>query len=302
MTAKLRKLFGGLNLTWPRLIVFAVIAGVYTGLMALLPAAKDTSFADISISFEWWILFGILIIMNSKTPLDAALKCFVFFLISQPLVYLIQVPFAADGWSLFRYYKPWFYWTLLTLPMGYIGWYMKQGKWWGLLILLPMLVFLGMHYMSFVSETLTRFPYHLLSACFCFVTMLIYPAAIFDDPKLRRIGLGIAVIILMITTAVGILEKHAFYNTTLMFSSSEEDGVAFDDKWTAALEDGAIGQVKIVYDEHFSEYRVDAEFKKTGETRLILTAPDGKTAVYKLTVGNRTYRMERIDAPGMGGS
>ena len=52
MTAKLRKLFGGLNLTWPRLIVFAVIAGVYTGLMALLPAAKDTSFADISISFE----------------------------------------------------------------------------------------------------------------------------------------------------------------------------------------------------------------------------------------------------------
>ena len=87
---KLKILFGEINLTWIKLIIFSIIAGAYTALMALLPLAKDTSFADITISFEVWILFGILIIMNSKSALDSGLKCFVFFLISQPLVYLIQ--------------------------------------------------------------------------------------------------------------------------------------------------------------------------------------------------------------------
>ena len=86
----LEKVFGGINLTWKKLIPFAILAGIYTAVMAMLPIAKDTSFADISISFEVWILFGILIIMNSKSAIDSALKCLVFFLISQPLVYVIQ--------------------------------------------------------------------------------------------------------------------------------------------------------------------------------------------------------------------
>ena len=128
----MKKLFGGLNLTWPKTILFAVLAGVYTAVMAILPITKNTSFADISISFEVWILFGILIITNSKTPKESALKCFVFFLISQPLVYLVQVPFNAYGWGIFVYYKYWFLWTLFTLVMGYVGWYMRYEKWWGL--------------------------------------------------------------------------------------------------------------------------------------------------------------------------
>jgi len=87
---KVKKLFGGIDLNWKKLIIFAIIAGVYTAIMAMLPITKNTSFADIAISFEVWILFGILIIMNSKSAKDSALKCFIFFLISQPLVYLTQ--------------------------------------------------------------------------------------------------------------------------------------------------------------------------------------------------------------------
>ncbi len=33
---------------------------------ALLPIAKDTSFSDLTVTFEVWIFFGIFIIMNSK--------------------------------------------------------------------------------------------------------------------------------------------------------------------------------------------------------------------------------------------
>ena len=96
----MKKLFGELDLTWKKLIIFAIFIGVYTGVMAIIPSTKDTSFRDISISFEWWVLFGTLIIINSKSPLDSALKCFVFFLISQPIVYLVQVPFNPYGWGI----------------------------------------------------------------------------------------------------------------------------------------------------------------------------------------------------------
>lgn len=131
----MQKLFGKLNITWGKLILFAVICGVYTGVMALLPMAKDTSFQDITMTFECWILFAVVIIMNSKSPLDSALKVFVFFLVSQPLVYLVQAPFHPDGLSLFRFYPPWFLWTLLTFPAAFVGHYLKKDKWWGLLIL-----------------------------------------------------------------------------------------------------------------------------------------------------------------------
>ena len=70
------------------------MAGVFTAAMAILPVFQNTSFSTIVVTFEVWILFGITIIMNSRSNLDSALKCFVFFLISQPLVYLLQVPFA----------------------------------------------------------------------------------------------------------------------------------------------------------------------------------------------------------------
>ena len=91
----MKKLFGGIDLTWKKVIIGAVVAGVFTALMALIKPLEFTSFNTITVSFEYWILIGIIIIMNSKSNLDSALKCFVFFLISQPLVYLIQVPFNA---------------------------------------------------------------------------------------------------------------------------------------------------------------------------------------------------------------
>ncbi len=122
----MKKLFGGINLTWKKLIVFAIISALYTAIMAIIPNTRDTSFRDIAIQFEWWILFGIIIICNSKNYLDSALKCFIFFLISQPLIYLIQVPFSSMGWKLFKYYRYWFIWTLFTIPMGFIGYYIKK--------------------------------------------------------------------------------------------------------------------------------------------------------------------------------
>ena len=287
----MKKLFGGLDLTWKKLIIWAIIAGVYTGVTTLIPGTMDTSIRDISISFEWWILFGIIIIMNSKTPVESAMKCFVFFLISQPLVYLVQVPFHEMGWELFGYYKPWFIWTLFTIPMGFIGNYMKQDKWWGLLILTPMLAFLGFHYHGFLSEARSFFPNHLLSAIFCAVTMIIYPLAIFNDKKVRYAGLAISLTIIVAMTILATAER-SFYSTDILFSGGSL-GAEFDETYTAYLADSEYGELSIRYEEALESYMIHADFAKTGETQIIIEDPDGAKQVFDIVIYRSSYEITK---------
>ena len=280
---RIKKLFGGIELTWKKLIVFAIIAGLFTAAMAILPATNDTSFEDIAVYLDVWILFGILIIMNSKSPLDSALKCFVFFLISQPLVYLIQVPFSSLGWQIFGYYKYWFIWTLFTLPMGYIGYYMKKDKWWGLLILAPILIILGIDYSNYLGKTVYLFPHHLLSALFCAVTIAIYPLCIFNDKKVKTIGIIISILIILAATVYALVNRYT-YNTTLL-SNNGELGAVFDDSYKAYLEDDSFGKVEIVYNEAIEDYLLNANLVKGGQTRLILEDSKGSRKIYNLDIG-----------------
>ena len=111
----LNKLFGGIRMTWSRLILFAVISGVITALIAIL-VPEGNSIRQVAVTFEVWIVLAIIIVVNCEKPLEAACKTFVFFLISQPLIYLIQVPFSSMGWKLFGYYTYWFCWTAATFP------------------------------------------------------------------------------------------------------------------------------------------------------------------------------------------
>lgn len=272
-----------MKFTWKKLIVFAVIAGVYTAIMAMLPIAKDTSFTDISITFEVWILFGIVIIMNSASPKDSALKCFVFFLISQPLVYLIQVPFSALGWGLFGYYKYWFLWTILTLPMGFVGYYMKRDKWWGLLILTPILVLLGFHYAGFLGRVLFYPPYHLLSTIFCLVTLFLYPIGIFNDKRVRTAGVIISVVIVAVMSVYAIVNRNVYRTTPLVNGGSA--GAVFDDSYKVYLEDESFGDVRIEYNDGLEDYLVNAEFVRGGSTKLILEDKDGNKEVYEIEIG-----------------
>ena len=289
---KLKKIFGGINLNWRKLIIFAILAGVYTAIMAILPIAKDTSFADITISFEVWILFGIFIILNSKSAKDSALKCFVFFLISQPLVYLIQVPFASQGWELFGYYKYWFIWTLLTIPMGFIGYYMKKDKWWGLLILTPMLIFLGIHYNKFLGETIYNFPYHLLSTVFCIITLLLYPICIFSNKKVKIAGIIISLLIILTISIRVLSSTNTVYNTTVLVNGGSA-GAIFDNSYNVYLEDESFGKVYIIKDQNIEDYMVNAEFKKAGKTNLILEDSNGNKEIYEINIKNNSYDINK---------
>ena len=88
---KIKKYFGEFNMTWLKVILLAIFTAVYTALINQVSFMKDTSFQDIAIYVDWWILFAVFIIVNCEKWWEASLKCFVFFLISQPLIYLIAV-------------------------------------------------------------------------------------------------------------------------------------------------------------------------------------------------------------------
>ena len=247
--------------------------------------------SNITINFEVWILFGIIIIMNSKSAKDSALKCFIFFLISQPLVYLIQVPFSSMGFGLFGYYKYWFIWTLLTIPMVFIGYYIKKNKWWGILILVPILLLLGVHYGEYLRETIYNFPYHLLSLMFCFITLLLYPICIFNNKKVKTIGITISILIILIMSAM-VFMHQSVYNTTILISDEEND-VVFNENYKVYLEDNKIGKVYIEYNENLEIYLVHAEFTKAGKTNLILVDENGNKTIFELTVGNNTFDINK---------
>ena len=283
----MKKIFGGINLTWPKVITMGIVMGIYTAIMAMLPIVKDTSFSDLTVTFEVWIFFGIFIIMNSKSAKDSALKCFVFFLISQPLVYLIQD--IINNSMLFKtYYKYWFMWTIGCLPMGFIGYHMKKDKWWGLLILTPILILLGEECAGYLSKTMFSFPRHLLTTIFCISTLIIYPLAIFKNKKVKTVGVVISGLLIVLIALVCIVNPP-IYSTDIL---SNGEKYQFDDSYKAYLLDKKYGDLKIECEEETKDCLIHAEFKKAGKTELILETVNGKKTIFDITIKRDNYTIE----------
>ena len=284
----MKKVFGGINLTWPKVIIMAIVAGVYTAIMAMLPIVKDTSFSDLTVTFEVWILFGIFIIMNSKSAKDSALKCFIFFLISQPLVYIVQDVINHSN-LLFTYYRFWVIWTIACIPMGFIGYYMKKDKWWGLLILIPMLLLTGEECAGYLSKTMFSFPRHLLTTLFCISALIIYPLAIFNNKKVKTIGVVISVLIIIIVVSACIINPP-IYSTDILVSG---ENYQFDDTYTVYLNDNKYGDLGIKYEDSIETWMVHAEFKKSGKTEFVLESPEGEKTKFDIVIRRDTYTIKK---------
>lgn len=287
----MKKLFGGINLTWKMVIISAVVIGVSVGLLNSVPQLYDTTITDIATYFDFWIFCGLFIVMNSKSNMDSALKCFVFFLISQPLIYLVEVPFNSLGWGLFVYYKTWFIWTILTIPMGYIGYYIKKDKWYSLLILVPLLLLLG----SGINITITNFKYsfpkHVINLLFIIASFIMYPILLFNDKKIKLAGLIISIVIMLIF-GIGPIVNSSTYDTTIKCS---DENIVFDDTYKAYLEDKSFGTLDISYNKDIEVYCIDASFKKQGDTRVILEDSAGNKEDYDIHIGKNTFSVKGLD-------
>ena len=270
------KLFGGLKMSWLNVILFAVATAVYTSAMMIFVRPIDLSFRDIGATFEWWIFFAIIIMTNCKKPLESALKTFVFFLISQPLIYLFQVPFSEMGWGLFGYYRTWFIWTLLTFPMAFVGWYLKKRNWVSVLILSPMILLLALHGVGFIQSAIKNPPYHLLSGIFCFAQIILYAFALFDKKRDKILTLVIG---LLCTIAVLIPSFLTGGNSeTMMIVVLEKDVTP---SATVTLEDEDFGRVETSLDTEIKVARIYTAVDK--EKSTILTVRDGNK-IYKYRV------------------
>ena len=225
--------------------------------------------------------------MNSKSNIDSALKCFVFFLISQPLVYLIQDAF--NGSQLFAtYYKYWFLWTVACLPMGFVGYFMKKDKWWGLLILSPILLLLGEDLARYISLMMFSFPRHILTVILCVVTLIIYPLAIFDNKKVKIAGVVISSIIIASMFILSFINPPV-YSTDLLCDGDEYH---FDNSYKVYLVDEKYGDLSFRYEDAIEAWMVHAELKKAGKTEFVLESPSGDKQIFDINIERDTYKIE----------
>lgn len=192
------RLFGNLKMSWSKVILFAIAAAVLTTVFLMLPVFKNTSFERMGVHLEAWIFFAVIIMSNCVRPLESALKTFVFFLISQPLIYLFQVPFSSMGFGLFQYYPHWFMLTLMTFPAAYAGWYIRKKNWLSLLILLPVLVFLTQICVSSFQFAFGHFPYRLVTAVFCLLQVVLYLYAFTSDRRQKLLGFLVPLALILV--------------------------------------------------------------------------------------------------------
>lgn len=167
----LKKLIKSEEFSLKNVILFAVLCGVVTGAvldveLMRIPVLKDSSLFNIGICFEFWVLATMLIVSRTKKPIEAALKVFLFFLISQPLVYLIKVPVDERGWSVFADYTGWFIWTLLTFPGAFIAWYTNRKDNLAIAIFMVAVLFLSYEFAQHFRTLVTSFPYQLVACSF----------------------------------------------------------------------------------------------------------------------------------------
>ena len=274
------RLFGGIRMTWVKVVIFAVLAGVYTAAMAIW-VPDGNSFRNIAVYPEAWVLFAILILINCEKPLEAAAKTFVFFLISQPLVYLLQVPFSDMGWRIFQYYKYWFIVTLLTFPGAFVGWFIRRKDVIAALILSVMLVLLVLLGGGFFKTMLKSFPNQLLAVIFCYGSVILYILVILRGKWPRLIATGIAL------AALGfVLIRSAASGPDQMFTEPAQlDSSVYpvDDSWSVGWEDPDFGEARII-DVGTDRY-VSVTYYEEGTGMLLLTDPEGKVHHVKVTVG-----------------
>lgn len=159
------------QLSLNNIIIFAIICGVITGIildieLLKIEAISFNSLFNIGICFEFWIFATMIIISRTKKPIEAASKVFIFFLISQPLVYLVKVPVDPRGWMVFEDYTGWFIWTLLTFPGAYIAWFTNKKNNMSIGIFMVAILFLSYEFAQHFYILINHFPFQIIACIF----------------------------------------------------------------------------------------------------------------------------------------
>lgn len=296
---KIKKLFGKINISWKVLITFSIVIGIVVGVLNRIPFLENTSFQDIAIVLDMWIILAIFVIANCKTWKEAASKCFIFFLISQPLIYfteiLIDVFIANANFrdTFIRYFKNyyigagWFTWTFLTIPGAFIAYQIKKNNVLSAIVLSVATTYLaiagtrGLKYLL-----INHVPNHLLNSLICLSMAYILIFAILKNKKER--------IICMVITTIGVV-----IGIVLLFSISQkpkqgEKIIDFDETIEmidTKTHDEDIATTEIDNDGHF--FGVYSS-KKTGTTEIKLVDNNENEYIYKVNATKEKFEVNLV--------
>jgi len=192
---KLSAAFGALPMTWPVVCAFAAIIGIYVGIINQIPTLYDTSFRDIAVTYEWWVLFAVLIVSNCKSAREAGMKCLVFFLISQPIIYLVELPTLGWDKALYYYLRIWLPISLLTLPGGAVAFFAKKQNVLGAVILGIGNTIVALMGVSYFQQMLKVFPRHLLTVASCAAIIAVTVLGVQKKRQTRLLSAAITVLL-----------------------------------------------------------------------------------------------------------
>lgn len=280
----LNKLFFKQKMSWPKVIIGAVIVAIVTAALLVIPGVKDTSLSYIGVNIECWVLFALIIIMNCERALEAGLKTFVFFLISQPLIYLLQVPFSHLGWSLFQFYPRWGIYTVLCFPVAMLAWTIKKNKWWGGIILAIATCFLGYELATYIKGLVDNFPHGLIATIFTALLIVVLIFTILKD-KIAKIICAVATLVMVIAACLIIFISSAAQTLIQTYD------LGVGSSWKIISQDGYIGEINFEGEDPSS---IEIVATQPGESIIEFENEKGESITLKLTYQNHNLKIEEV--------
>lgn len=190
--------FMNCKMSWKRVITLSLLSASITALFNCIPFLDRTSFTAPAETLEMWIVLALFIVMNCNGYKDAMTKTFVFFLISQPLIYLLEVPFKDIGWNLFRYYRFWGIMTVLTIPGAAIAYRVKKDDILSALILSVANLLTLLTGFYWLKPLLEIFPRYLIAVIFCFTVPFLLSFLLLRQKKSRITALFLIVVFIIV--------------------------------------------------------------------------------------------------------
>ncbi len=209
--SKIEGFFSKINMSWKLVLLLAFICGIVPGFLMVPECLEGTSLRMPGITFEFWVFMGLFISLSCEKPLEAGLKTFVFFLISQPLIYLVQVPFSSMGWQLFGYYPIWGLITLLTFPAGMLANLIKRDAWWSVVILLIPMGILALTFPRMATTMYVSFPKMTLTCIFIVLQLVVFPLLLKGGKRVVAYAL---IVVMVVVSVAGYLFSDSSKVTT----------------------------------------------------------------------------------------
>lgn len=289
----LKSWFGQMDMSWKLVIEAALISGLTAGIVNCIPFLKDTSFDDIAHNLEVWVVLGLWIVSNTKSSREAALKVFVFFLISQPLIFLIESPFF--GLQVFSSYPYWLLITLLTAPAGYFAWYIGRESWKGAVALFfaeAILIAEGCQYMWIV---INQFPRQLLAMIFCFGSVLLLPLVFYTQKKRRFLLLAAEIPILLFFLSISSLTQD--YKRIVGTYQIPQAGMGLEAAaWEAETDQEELYHISGI---EGSYIRISALNSAPVPATITCTSSDGRVSSFRVEVAGHKLYFTPLDPYGL---